>query len=170
MSVESEILRIQRNIANTYAVVAENGGTVPLQPNSENLPAAVSSIPAGGSSSEEVYSTEETRIGTFLGKPWYRKCYLTKTPNSNLTDIPVANIADLHVDWIKITGLIKGAGAYSTFPFVSAIDFEKKKYFTAHAWYNNVDNIVYLQVSNYINNAYFRKDCVIVLEYTKTTD
>lgn len=125
----------------------------------------------GGSGAGEVYSTEETRIGTFLGKPWYRKCYLTKTPNSNLTDIPVANIADLHVGWIKITGLIKGEGAYSTFPFVSAIDFEKKKYFTAHAWYNDANNIVYLQVSNYANNnAYFRKDCVIVLEYTKTTD
>lgn len=51
MSVESEILRIQRNVADTYAMVAEKGGTVPLQPNSENLPAAVSSIPAGGSSS-----------------------------------------------------------------------------------------------------------------------
>lgn len=51
MSVESEILRIQRNVADTYAAVAEKGGTVPLQPNSENLPAAVSSIPAGGSSS-----------------------------------------------------------------------------------------------------------------------
>lgn len=49
MSVESEILRIQRNVADTYAMVAEKGGTVPLQPNSENLPAAVSSIPAGGS-------------------------------------------------------------------------------------------------------------------------
>lgn len=49
MSVESEILRIQRNVADTYATVAEKGGTVPLQPNSENLPAAVSSIPAGGS-------------------------------------------------------------------------------------------------------------------------
>lgn len=48
MSIESEILRIQHNVANTYAAVAEKGGDVPLQPNSENLAAAVSSIPAGG--------------------------------------------------------------------------------------------------------------------------
>lgn len=47
MSVEGEILRIQRNLANTYAVVAEKGGEVPLQPNSENLAEAVRSIPSG---------------------------------------------------------------------------------------------------------------------------
>lgn len=52
MSVESEILRIQHNIANTYAAVSEKGGEVPLQPTSANLAAAVASIPViptGGS-------------------------------------------------------------------------------------------------------------------------
>lgn len=49
MSVESEILRIQRNIANTYAAVADKGGTVPTQPTSANLAAAVASIPTSGS-------------------------------------------------------------------------------------------------------------------------
>lgn len=47
MSVESEILRIQRNIANAYAVAADKGGEVPLQPTSANLAAAVASIPVG---------------------------------------------------------------------------------------------------------------------------
>lgn len=47
MSVESEILRIQHNIANTYAAVADKGGTVPTQPTSANLAAAVASIQAG---------------------------------------------------------------------------------------------------------------------------
>lgn len=46
MSVESEILRIQHNIANTYAAVSEKGGEVPLQPTSASLAAAVASIPA----------------------------------------------------------------------------------------------------------------------------
>lgn len=45
MSIESEILRIQHNIANTYAAVSEKGGEVPLQPTSANLAAAVASIP-----------------------------------------------------------------------------------------------------------------------------
>lgn len=50
MSVESEILRIQHNIASAYAKVAEKGGEVPSQPTSAKLAAAVASIPAGGSS------------------------------------------------------------------------------------------------------------------------
>lgn len=45
MSVESEILRIQHNIANSYAAVSSKGGEVPLNPTSANLAAAVSSIP-----------------------------------------------------------------------------------------------------------------------------
>lgn len=45
MSVESEILRIQHNIASAYAKVAEKGGEVPSQPTSAKLAAAVSSIP-----------------------------------------------------------------------------------------------------------------------------
>ena len=48
MSVESEILRIQNNIAAAYAAVADKGGEVPLRPTSANLAAAVASIPAGG--------------------------------------------------------------------------------------------------------------------------
>lgn len=45
MSIESEILRIQHNVADTYAAVAGKGGEVPLQPNSAKLAAAVESIP-----------------------------------------------------------------------------------------------------------------------------
>lgn len=48
MSVESEILRIQHNIANAYAAVSEKGGDVPLQPTSANLPAAINTIPGSG--------------------------------------------------------------------------------------------------------------------------
>lgn len=41
MSIESEILRIQRNVAAAYAAVSDMGGAVPEQPKSENLAAAV---------------------------------------------------------------------------------------------------------------------------------
>lgn len=80
MSVESEILRIQHNIANTYTAVAEKGGDVPLQPNSANLAAAVETIPSAGL---DVYSTEETRAGTWLdGKPIYKRTWGTTTGNA----------------------------------------------------------------------------------------
>lgn len=62
MSVESEILRIQHNIANTYAAVSEKGGEVPLHPTSANLAAAVASIPSGGSDSYLV----KAPIGTIV--------------------------------------------------------------------------------------------------------
>jgi microcystin-dependent protein len=54
MSIESEIMRIQKNIADTYAAVADMGGTVPASPTSASLAAAVRSIPAGSGGSEPV--------------------------------------------------------------------------------------------------------------------
>lgn len=82
MSVESEILRIQRNVADTYAAVAEKGGTVPLQPNSENLPAAVSSIPAGGSLVIQEYDTED---GWHVRK--FSDGYMEQTLKKELSDV-----------------------------------------------------------------------------------
>lgn len=46
MSVESEILRIQHNIADAYTKVAGKGGEVPLQPNSRNLAESIETIPS----------------------------------------------------------------------------------------------------------------------------
>ena len=64
MSIESEILRIQKNIADTYAVVAEKGGSVPLAPSSANLAAAVQSIPASGGGDGSPVGT----VISFMGK------------------------------------------------------------------------------------------------------
>lgn len=68
MSVESEILRIQHNIANTYAAVSEKGGEVPLQPTSANLAAAVSSIQTGVTQ-EELDTALATKQDTLTGQP-----------------------------------------------------------------------------------------------------
>lgn len=61
MSVQSEIDRIKGNIADAYAKIAEKGGSVPSQPSSANLAAAVESIPASsgpsGTSKWEVIKT-----------------------------------------------------------------------------------------------------------------
>lgn len=51
MSIESEILRIQRNISDAYAAVATKGGELPPLPTSANLAAAVASVPQGGGAS-----------------------------------------------------------------------------------------------------------------------
>lgn len=47
MSVQSEIDRINANIASAYTAVDEMGGTLPAAQNSANLAGAVSSIPVG---------------------------------------------------------------------------------------------------------------------------
>lgn len=48
MSVQSEITRINGNIANAYTAVSGKGGTLPTARNSSNLSAAIQSIPSGG--------------------------------------------------------------------------------------------------------------------------
>ncbi len=48
MSVETQINRIKANIASAYAKAAEKGAALPVSQNSENLPDAIETIPAGG--------------------------------------------------------------------------------------------------------------------------
>lgn len=64
MSIESEILRIQKNIADAYGAVADMGGAVPLDPSSENLAKAVRSIPAESGSGGDPIGT----VISFMGK------------------------------------------------------------------------------------------------------
>lgn len=83
MSIESEILRIQKNIADTYGAVAEMGGDVPLDPTSANLPAAVRSIPAGSGGGDG------SPVGTVIS-------YMGKTAPTGylICDGTVKNVSD----------------------------------------------------------------------------
>lgn len=83
MSIESEILRIQKNIADTYGAVAEMGGAVPLNPTSANLPAAVRSIPAGSGGGDG------SPVGTVIN-------YMGKTAPTGylICDGTVKNVSD----------------------------------------------------------------------------
>lgn len=44
MSIQSEITRINTNIANAYSAVTAMGGTVPQTQNSANLPDAIATL------------------------------------------------------------------------------------------------------------------------------
>lgn len=68
MSVESEILRIQNNIASAYTAVANKGGQVPSQPTSANLAGAVSSIQTGVTQ-EELDEALSAKQDTLIGQP-----------------------------------------------------------------------------------------------------
>lgn len=146
MSVESEILRIQHNISDTYATVSSKGGEVPLQPTSANLAAAVRSITSSGEliagdglskegdtlsvdnpvhgiltqaefdtltaeekasgtyfvddgqtggSSWEVYDDQERVIGTWFGKPLYRRVLSGTVPSDAYGSIDGVVIPDI---------------------------------------------------------------------------
>lgn len=47
MSVQSEITRIRNNIQNSHTAVISKSGSYVEPPNSENLPAAIATIPMG---------------------------------------------------------------------------------------------------------------------------
>lgn len=49
MSIATEIKQLQKNLTDSYAAVQTKGGTVPTAKGYTNLPAAITSIPTGGS-------------------------------------------------------------------------------------------------------------------------
>lgn len=218
MSVESEILRIQHNIASAYTKVAGKDGEVPSQPNSANLAAAIASIPSvselivgdglskegdtlsvttpvqgivtqaefdalpeaqqskglyvisdggdggdGGASAGEVYSTEETRIGTWIdGKPIYRKVSSISLKN---------NTSDQHFDI--------GLTAVDT---VTNLRIIIKRSTTANGWVVSnymtgggtitcgirLDYLLWVSVVTFSDIA--GQPAYAIVEYTKTTD
>lgn len=112
----------------------------------------------GGSSGGEVYSTEETRIGTWVdGKPLYRKAYVLNVlcPGGRETII-------LEQDLPAIDSLVKAYGS-------TAISATKSAY-PSHlvSAYFGAGNKILLSNSNSSDNTATVKSCVI--EYTKTTD
>lgn len=161
MSIESEILRIQHNVANAYAAVSEKGGEVPLQPTSANLAAAVESIPSGGSITpgDEVYSTEEQRIGTWIdGKPLYRRVYKLTTPSSTSGGVTIGTI-EANINVVSIDGyMITSVGVHQ--PINSVYGGNTVGTVTRDT---NIKMIV-------THGDYTSRPCWVVLEYTKTTD
>lgn len=214
MSVESEILRIQHNIASAYAKVSGKGGEVPLQPTSANLAAAIASIPVGseltagdglskegdtlsvttpvrgivtqaefdalpeaqknsglyvisdgsgepggGESAGEIYSTKETRIGTWIdGKPVYQQTFSFMSPSTETADnaFSVPNIGSL----IQLYGYMDINGGFIPIPFYNGTAL-------ISVWYNKDGGVMRIQVTS---DVYYSRQCYLTLRYTKTTD
>lgn len=67
----------------------------------------------GGGSAGDVYSLEETRIGTWIdGKPLYRKLFFGTLSSSETTNIgdPIENLEEL----VYLFGMLRGANGYWT--------------------------------------------------------
>ena len=57
MSIETELTKLQTNLANAYTAVATKEGTIPQDQNFDNLSAAISTITSGSEVESEI-STE----------------------------------------------------------------------------------------------------------------
>ena len=110
----------------------------------------------------EEYSTSEQRIGTWLGKPLYRKVIQTTIPTSgNQQKVSVeTNIETM----LPLRGFaFQSAGTNRvnlTLPYTSGST-------AINAYYNIIDKNIIIQNSiTWMEN----QPCYIILEYTKTTD
>ena len=111
--------------------------------------------------SEEVYSTEEVKIGTWIdGKPIYRKVFDIKTISASNTDL--VNVSNLNIETlIKLNGVIitDGGGKFPVPLYDSSSNY----------------SVLFINEYNYIRgratvgNGTFSK-LIVTVEYTKTTD
>lgn len=108
--------------------------------------------------SEEVYSSEETVIGTWLGKPLYRKTINVGTLPNN-TVLRVAHNIINYDRFVNIIGSAKSSTQSLSFPFVGSNLSDNI------AIQITTDNIVIITGSD--RSAF---NGYVTLEYTKTTD
>lgn len=114
--------------------------------------------PGGGSSAGEVYSTEETRIGTWIdGKPLYRRTYILSVscPGASETTILDNDLPAIDV-LTKIYGVVVFTTAITSYPSNKVA-----------AYFRN-DGKIMISNLNSAGIASTIKTCTI--EYTKTTD
>lgn len=105
------------------------------------------------------YSTSEQVIGTWMGKPLYRKVFTITSLTSSNTNL--VNVSGLSIDFAKISGtIITSTGA----------KFPINLYDSA----SNYSVIIlsdagYIRGRGVIGSGTLTK-CIVILEYTKTTD
>lgn len=124
-------------------------------------------IPEAGDTSgayDQVYSTEETRIGTWIdGKPLYRKVYSLKTgtlsrgKNAVVSYDPAFDVKHFWSSIIRSTG-----DCFNTGVFLSDPSFQVSTFLTNHS--------VCLYTGDSMAGSISNAPITIVLEYTKTTD
>lgn len=116
---------------------------------------AVESVPA-----ENVYSREETRIGTWIdGKPLYRRIIKFTIPGANNTVVPLP-------DGLSIAEVVHFYGTiFSTNRF-----FDLQTASMESPYMNQID-IGLNEINIYTGNGFFvNAPVTLILEYTKTTD
>lgn len=112
----------------------------------------------------QVYSTTETRIGTWIdGSPIYRKVYTgLKTPSTNSSWATINQDASLEYNKIINIGGYVYLNDYNNNEFHSIQTCEGSYYIHTKISYNQNKTCI-----DMIQNGWKNKDCVVILEYTK---
>lgn len=122
-----------------------------------------------GGSSEIAYSTEETKIGTWVdGKPIYRKVitgYKTRTTSTDGTQV----INPIDVSSLNVDSVVNLSGTMTSSVGLSMVMpvFRPGSSYGALLFFEKSSNTV--NISNFCSN-FGDRDVVIIFEYTKTTD
>lgn len=112
-------------------------------------------------SSGEIYSTEETRIGTWIdGKPLYRKVYQVAGPTTTSGSISAFPVPG---NVVNLSGFVKVNAGNSILYFPTTTNGPGIYY---AAWVSSGNVCIYTTGSSWATGA----PCTIILEYTKTTD
>ena len=119
----------------------------------------------------EIYSAEETRIGTWVdGKPLYRRVYTTSSPSSKGTWAKVVSNITENIDrLITMTGSMY-IGSSSTLPNAKIqVPLPHLESSTSYAILQLRADGIYMIIAH-PGTAYSGRPVIIVSEYTKTTD
>ena len=120
-----------------------------------------STVPSGWTEIPDpnTYSTDEVRIGTFNGKPLYRKVIETTTTTAGTEK--KTDISNLNVDKLILNGFIN----------TSSLGLPLNAYISSSnyiiTYHSKSSNEIRTTVTD---SSYANKELVYILEYTKTTD
>lgn len=128
----------------------------------------------GASSPQEVYSEEETLIGTWFGKPLYRICVsvpasiLQGFRNSSATDVTLQNVIPSEASVLNVYGFVAFYSSSSDPRFVYSIGTSDTFSIVVGSYRKNV--IIKAPASKGASLWAGAIESVITVEYTKTTD
>lgn len=119
---------------------------------------------SGGGSSEEVYSTNEVRIGTWIdGKPLYRKVYKFTTPSTEgKHDLGKCDEA---TEVVKVDGIVEEKDSYIPIPRY----WDSDTYFSYIVCKNSGAHPLQFRIS-FKGSAHYGCPIWFIVTYTKTTD
>ena len=111
---------------------------------------------------KDIYSTEEVRIGTWLGKPLYRKIIETTMPETPSNGVYITknttNIPDMSFGYVSRAIAISN-NQYYTLPYINNSGYATK-------FFIEIQDLILANGNTSFNNS----KTFVVLEYTKTTD